>query len=78
MRKMSERGYTGEEAYKTVESGVKYEVDPPALGRSMVFTDGYLWRGTWYPHKELRVIYVIEDNVYKVITVIVRYGYWEE
>lgn len=44
-----------------------------------VLTGGYERpKGFYYPHKELQVVYSIEEWGIAVITVIVRFGFWKE
>ena len=49
------------------------------LGRLMatkVFTEGYMWQTSYYPHREINVVHVVEPRGITVITLIVRYGFW--
>ena len=43
-----------------------------------VFTDGYQRARDLYPHKELQVVFAIREWGIAVVTVIVRFGIWEE
>ena len=55
------------------------EVRPTHSGRFIakrVFTAGYERRKGFYPHKELEVVYAVEEWGVAVITVIVRFGFW--
>ena len=73
-----DRGATKEEVEETIRDGIETtNARPPALSRSLVFREGYYFEGRWYPHKEIMPIYVIEDDLTVVLTVIVRYGFWE-
>ena len=75
---MLERGATREEVDETIRDGSEStSARPPAMSRSLVFRDGYYSKDRWYQHKEVRPIYVIEDNLVVVLTVMVRYGFWE-
>ena len=49
----------------------------PHLGKRMVFAEGYDWKGRFYPHKLVRVIYVEEPEKIEIVTVYVYYGTWE-
>ena len=76
-RKMRERGVTEEEIRQTIQTG---RITPAELGRTMatrVFTAGYHHEGTDYRHKEVQVIFVEEPWATVVVTVIARYGFWE-
>ena len=42
-----------------------------------VLTAGYTHRGRNYRHKEVRVVYVVEEWGIAVVTVVARYGFWE-
>lgn len=42
-----------------------------------VLTAGYTRRGRNYRHKEVRVVYAVEDWGIVVVTVVARYGFWE-
>ena len=43
-----------------------------------VLTDGYEYRHNTYPHKEVKVVYAVEEWGIAVITVIVRFGFWSD
>ena len=77
-RKMRERGAIESEVVDTILLGNYYPADPPKDGRELVFRDGYEFKGKSYPHKQLRVIYAEEGPKTTVVTVITRYGEWEE
>ena len=65
-----------QEVEETLATG---SITPANLGRLMatkVFTDGYMWRMRYYPHREINVVHVVEPRGITAITVIVRYGIW--
>ena len=75
--KMEELLVSEPEVAETLATG---DVSPAKLGRLMaakVFTEGYKWRGSDYPHREISIVYVVEPRGVTVITLIVRYGFWE-
>ena len=76
-RSMRKRGAAEFEVVDTIQSGRDHPARHPKLGRAKVFRDGYEHEVRQYPHKELWVYYVEEREVTTVVTVIVRYGYWE-
>ncbi len=43
-----------------------------------VLTDGYDRPKGFYPHKELQVVFAIREWGIAVVTVIVRFGTWEQ
>ena len=75
---MKERGIADREIILTVETGDLTGVSGDRIIRQRVFTEGYNWLGRDYPHKEVRVVYVVEEDFVIVITVIARYGWWED
>ncbi len=74
---MTDRGASEEEVISTIHKGTEWSARPPAIGKELVFRAGYHYDERWYPHKQIRVIYVTENEVTSVLTVIVRYGEWE-
>lgn len=74
---MIERDIKEDEVVETVESGDLVEVRERRWVRRRVFTSGYQWRNRTYQHKEVTVVYVIEEDVTIILTAIVRYGRWE-
>ncbi len=71
---MRERGIEEQEVRLTVETGVLAQVSEDRAVRERVFALGYYWGGQEYPHKEVTVVYTIEDSNIVVITTIARYG----
>ena len=76
--KMRERGILDSEVAETMEAGERVSTRGPRQVNRRVFTSGYERLGHTYPHKELTVVYVTEDDVTTVLTAIARYGRWEE
>ena len=74
---MEERGASEDEVRQTLLHGEEAEARAPRLGRRMVFTEGYAWKGRHYPHKLVRVIYADEAEKFAIVTVYVYYGTWE-
>ena len=67
-----------QEVEETLATG---SISPANLGRLMatkVFTQGYMWRMRYYPHREINVVHVVEPRGITVITIIVRYGFWRD
>lgn len=65
-----------QEVEETLATG---DISPAKLGRLMatkVFTEGYMWRTRYYPHREINVVHVVEPRGVTAITLIVRYGFW--
>ena len=74
----AQRGADIREIGLTLASG---EVSSTYGGRFIakrVFTAGYERRRVYYPHKELEVVYAVEEWGIAVITVIVRFGFWRD
>ena len=76
--RMSQRGASESEVVDAMRTGAECPARPPRLCRETVFRDGYQHRGRHYPHKLVRVFYVEEGAAIIVLTVIIRYGEWEE
>ena len=74
---MQERGAVEEEVKLVLEQGQEASARHPRLAREAVFRDGYNWRGRFYPHKLIRVIYAYDGENIVVVTVYVFYGVWE-
>ena len=74
---MVERGVTVAEVQLVIEQGRASDARPPRLGREMVFTEGYDWKGRHYPHKLVRVIFAEDDDEVVVVTVYSYFGIWE-
>lgn len=72
------RGIVREEVIDAVEFGELVGVVGNRYIRQRVFTEGYNWHGRDYPHKEIRVVYVVERQRTVILTAIARYGRWEE
>lgn len=67
-----------QEVEETLETG---SISPAKLGRlraTKVFTEGYMWRMRYYPHREINVFHVVEPRGITAITIIVRYGFWRD
>ena len=75
--KMAERGIRESEALDTLELGEFVEARGARMARRRVFTAGYQWEGRSYPHKEVSVVYVEEQDAVVVLTCVARYGRWE-
>ena len=71
---MTERGIEEREVRLTVETGILRQVSDNRGVRERVFTLGYNFGGQEYQHKEVTVVYTIEDSNIVVITSIARYG----
>ena len=74
--KMEERGAVESEVIHTIQMGAECPADPPKLCKETVFRHGYEWDGRLYAHKQVRVIYAEEGSTTTVVTVITRYGEW--
>lgn len=75
---MKELQVSEREVEETLATG---SITPAKLGRLMatkVFTDGYMWRMRYYPHREINVVHVVEPRGITAITIIVRYGIWRD
>ena len=76
--KMQRRGSVESEVVDTIRMGTECLARPPKLCKEMLFRDGYEYEGKSYPHKQVRVFYAEEGPTTTVVTVITRYGEWEE
>jgi len=74
---MQERGITEGEVAQTVEAGILVGISGTRSIRRRVFTEGYHWLERDYPHKEVQVVYTVEESQIVVITAIARYGRWD-
>lgn len=74
---MQDRGAAEDEVRLTLRQGREVSARYPRLAREAVFRDGYNWRGKFYSHKLVRVIYVYEEERIVVVTVYAFYGLWE-
>ena len=76
-RRMLERGAVESEVVHTIKTGAECPAALPKLCTEMVFRHGYEWEGRMYAHKQFRVIYTEEGSTTTVVTVITRYGEWD-
>ena len=74
---LQERGINEREVRDTAEAGLLVEVSENRAIRRRIFTQGYSRIGRNYSHKEVTVVYALEEGFIIVITVISRYGRWE-
>ena len=77
LEQMEERSVAKEEVLRVIEHGEPSDAREPRYGRAMVFTEGYHWKGRYYPHKRVRVILAREPGKVVVVTVYSYYGRWE-
>jgi hypothetical protein len=75
---MEQRGVTESEVARTLAEGAVVPVRTGRQARVKVFADGYNREGGFFPHKEVWVAYKEEADDTIVVTVIVRYGRWEQ
>lgn len=76
--RIREWGVTEEEVRVTIDSGEPFPAKGLRLGKARVFRMGYERQGRPYPHKEVRVIFALEAEDTIVVTVVARYGRWED
>ena len=74
---MRERGVSEEEVWQTIDHGKVAVAREQRLGREMVFTDGYVRKKIFYPHKQVSVIFVRENDDIVIVTIFAFYGRWE-
>ena len=77
-RRMARRGASEEEIKEVIEKGQEVEARGGRKAKEKVFPFNKSWRGSLYPEKKLRVIFVEEEKGIVVITVYVYYGKWAE
>ena len=75
---MDKRGVSEDEVADALAGGYDVNVRYPRKGRRKVFTSGCFMEGRSYPHMELTVIYAEEGDSFVIVTVIARYGRWEQ
>jgi hypothetical protein len=75
-RNMIGRGATEEEVVDVIKTGAVSQGRQGRLLATKVFTRGYVWQGTDYPHKEVLVVQTQGEPVITVVTVNTRYGFW--
>ena len=75
---MADRGVSEIEVAIALTDGYDVNVRYPRKGRRKVFTSGYVMHGRSYPHMELTVVYAEEGELFVIVTVIARYGMWEQ
>ncbi len=71
------RGVTESEIYDVLATGVLSEGRAGTQIRQKVLTAGYDWKGRYYPHKEVAIVFDDTSEPLVVITVMTRYGLWE-
>ena len=76
--KMADRGVSEGEVAEALANGQGVDVRYPRKGRRKVFTSGFIIEDRQYPHMELTVIYAEENDMLVIVTVIARYGRWEQ
>ena len=62
----------------TVERGRLVEVRENKGSRRHVFRAGYTQDGRGYPEKEIKVVYAMEQGSVVIVTMVTRYGQFEE
>jgi len=70
---MRERGATEEEVRLTVNGGEQFPAKYGRIGFRRNFSFNAIWRGKRYASKQIEVYTVKEEQVWVIITVIVRY-----
>jgi len=75
-RRMTKRGTSEEEIKTALEKGQEVEAKKGRKAKEKVFPFNKSRRGTFYPEKKVKVIFVEEERKIVVITVYVCYGEW--
>jgi hypothetical protein len=71
--RLAERGASAAEVVATVEHGERFPAKFGRMGFRRNFAFDGLWRGRRYATKQVEAYAVEEENVWLVITVVVRY-----
>ena len=69
-----ERGASEEEIRSVLETGVSIEAKKGRLAKEKIFQFELILNKSFFEQKKIVVIYIIENTVFIVITVIVKYG----
>ena len=75
---VNDRGATREEVGLVLATGQHSPTYENRFAAIKVLTEGYEYRSNTYQHKEIKVVYAIEEWGIAVITVIVRFGFWRD
>jgi len=70
---MLERGATEAEVIGTIQSGEKFPAKYGRMGFRRNYTSSGIWRNREYRNKQIEVYAVEEEDVWLVLTVIVKY-----
>ena len=76
-RRCREQAASPVEIFTTVEEGSLVEVRQNKGSRTHTFSAGYTQDGEDYPHKELKVVYAMENGKVVVVTLLTRFGKFE-
>lgn len=71
--RMKERGVTNSEVQQTVKSGESFIAKFGRMGFRRNFAFGDVWRGKTYQTKQVEAYGVRENNIFIVVTVLVKY-----
>ena len=74
MQRAEERGVAEEEIYDTFRTGVSLLARGDRFAKEKVYLFQKEWNKKFYEEKHVKVIYVAENNLATVITVVVRFG----
>jgi hypothetical protein len=69
-----ERGASEDDIYETLRSGNVIIVQGIRSAKEKIYDFNQEWNGKLYEQKQVRVIYLVEENTMIVITVVVKYG----
>ena len=87
LERAKERGATAQQILDVIETGTPVEARSGRFAKTKLYGYYGLWKGRYYDQKMIKVIYVLEritpnvldnEDVAVTITVIVKYGRWEE
>lgn len=69
-----ERGTTEDEIYETVKTGKYAVANSNRTAKEKIYSFNKELNGKFYREKLVKVIYIVENEVIIVITVVVKYG----
>jgi Domain of unknown function (DUF4258) len=78
VERAKERGATLEQIIDVISSGTPVEARPGRLAKEKLYGYYGVWKNVYYDHKLIKVIYAVEGDAAVTITVVVKYGRWEE
>ncbi len=77
MERAEERGTDESEIRDVVKTGFAVPARSGRMGKSKTYDFYRRWQNSYFDHKRVEVIYILEEDVITTVTVYVFYGRWE-